>query len=82
MSDLGTEMAFEVLAEVTRLKALGHDIINFGIGEPDFPTPENIKAAGTRAIQGDRSHYTPSAGLQTSPGWFRKRISPPSPGRK
>lgn len=64
MSDLGTEMAFEVLAEVHRLKALGHEIINFGIGEPDFPTPENIKAAGIRAIENDRTHYTPSAGLQ------------------
>lgn len=63
MADLGTEMAFEVLAEVTRLKALGKDIVNFGIGEPDFPTPQNIKEAGIRAIAEDRTHYTPSAGL-------------------
>ena len=36
---LGTENAFEVLAEVNKLKAEGRDIISFAIGEPDFDTP-------------------------------------------
>jgi aspartate/methionine/tyrosine aminotransferase len=63
MSILGTETAFEVLAEVEKLKAQGKDIISFAIGEPDFNTPENIKAAGIEAIRNNYTHYNPSAGL-------------------
>jgi len=64
MNRLGTENAFEVLAVVNRLKAEGRDIISFAIGEPDFPTPSNIKAAGRRAIEEDRTHYGESQGLK------------------
>ncbi len=60
---LGTETAFEVLAEVNRLKAQGQDIISFAIGEPDFDTPQNIKDAATRAIRDGYTHYSPSAGI-------------------
>ena len=60
---LGTENAFEVLAEVNKLKAEGRDIISFAIGEPDFDTPENIKQACIRAIESNETHYTPSAGI-------------------
>ena len=63
LSRLGTENAFEVLAEVNRLKAEGRDIISFAIGEPDFDTPENIKHACIRAIQDNHTHYSPSAGI-------------------
>ncbi|MGI6541656.1 MAG: pyridoxal phosphate-dependent aminotransferase [Limnochordia bacterium] len=64
MSLLGTETAFEVLAEVNQLKAQGRDIISFAIGEPDFDTPENIKQAGIKAIEENHTHYGPSAGIQ------------------
>ena len=60
---LGTENAFEVLAEVNKLKAQGRDIISFAIGEPDFDTPENIKQACIRAIESNETHYTASAGI-------------------
>jgi len=60
---LGTETAFEVLAEVNRLKAQGQDIVSFAIGEPDFDTPQNIKDAATRAIRDGYTHYSPSAGI-------------------
>jgi len=63
MQNLGTETAFEVLAEVKRLEAEGRDIISFAIGEPDFDTPENIKRAGIDAIAANHTHYGPSAGL-------------------
>lgn len=63
MANLGTETAFEVLAEVKRLEAQGKDIVSFAIGEPDFATPENIKEAGIAAIRADETHYGPSAGL-------------------
>lgn len=60
---LGTENAFVVLAQVTRLKEEGKDIINFGVGEPDFDTPSNIKRAGISAIENNMTHYSSPAGL-------------------
>src|SRR5579875_124632 len=45
MNVLGTETAFEVLARAKALEAQGRSIINLGIGQPDFPTPEHIVAA-------------------------------------
>ncbi|WP_324717109.1 pyridoxal phosphate-dependent aminotransferase [Carboxydochorda subterranea] len=64
MSVVGTETAFEVLAEVKRLEAQGRRIYNFAIGEPDFDTPEHIKQAGIAAIRDNYTHYSPSAGIQ------------------
>lgn len=63
MGRLGTETAFEVLAEVNKLKAAGKDIISFALGEPDFDTPQNIKNAGVKAIGDGYTHYGPSAGI-------------------
>lgn len=63
MNQLGTENAFEVLAEVNRLKAAGRDIVSFAIGEPDFETPDNIKQACIRALAENQTHYGPSAGI-------------------
>jgi len=60
---LGTETAFEVLAEVNKLKAAGKDIISFALGEPDFDTPQSIKDAGVKAICDGYTHYSPSAGI-------------------
>ena len=48
---LGTETAFGVLARAGALAAKGRDIINLGIGQPDFRTPEHIVQAGIRALQ-------------------------------
>jgi aspartate/methionine/tyrosine aminotransferase len=63
MNLLGTETAFEVLAEVNKLKAAGKDVISFAIGEPDFDTPSNIIKEGVKALQEGFTHYGPSAGL-------------------
>jgi len=63
MERLGTETAFEVLAEVNELRRKGRKIISFCIGEPDFDTPENIKDAGIRALEDGYTHYSPSAGI-------------------
>ncbi|MGI6611225.1 MAG: pyridoxal phosphate-dependent aminotransferase [Limnochordia bacterium] len=63
MGLLGTETAFEVLAEVQKLEAQGREIVSFAIGEPDFDTPENIKEMGIEAIRNNQTHYSPSAGL-------------------
>jgi aspartate/methionine/tyrosine aminotransferase len=61
--ELGTENAFVVLAEVGKLAAEGKDIVSFCIGQPDFPTPENIRMAGIRAITDGHHGYTPSPGI-------------------
>jgi aspartate aminotransferase len=45
-----------------QMKADGVDVIGFGAGEPDFPTPDHIKEAGIRAIQNNDTRYTPAAG--------------------
>ena len=44
------------------MKAQGIDVIDFGIGEPDFDTPDNIKSAGIQAIQSGYTKYTPAGG--------------------
>ncbi|HEY5928909.1 MAG TPA: pyridoxal phosphate-dependent aminotransferase, partial [Burkholderiales bacterium] len=62
-NELGTENAFVVLAEVSALQRQGKDIISFCIGQPDFPTPKNIREAGIRAINEGKHGYTPSAGI-------------------
>src|SRR5579862_1659054 len=63
MQRLGTESAFDVLARVNAMRAAGRDIISFGLGEPDFDTPANVKSAGISAIEANETHYGPSAGL-------------------
>jgi aspartate aminotransferase len=62
-SELGTENAFSVLAEVNKRIRTGADIKNFCIGQPDFDTPENIKQAAMKAIREGKTGYTPSAGI-------------------
>ncbi|MEW6072237.1 MAG: pyridoxal phosphate-dependent aminotransferase [Planctomycetota bacterium] len=63
MYRLGTESAFEVLARAKRLQAQGKDIINLGIGAPDFLTPPNIVEAGRKALRDGYHFYTPAKGL-------------------
>ena len=46
-----------------RLRAEGVDVLDFSAGQPDFPTPESIKAAGARAIAEDRTGYTANTGI-------------------
>ena len=60
---MGTESAFAVLARAGVLSAQGHDIINLGIGQPDFKTPQHIVEAGIKALQDGAHGYTPSLGL-------------------
>ena len=62
-NELGTENAFVVLAEVNALQRQGKDILSFCIGQPDFPTPENICDAAVQAIRDGKHGYTPSAGI-------------------
>jgi len=63
MSRLGTESAFEVLARANALAASGKDIINLGIGQPDFQTPPHIVEAAAKALRDGHHGYTPANGI-------------------
>lgn len=60
---LGEENAFAVLARATELQRQGKDIINLGIGQPDFPTPEHIVEAAVKALRDGHHGYTPANGI-------------------
>jgi aspartate aminotransferase len=63
MSRLGTESAFEVLAHAKALEAQGRSIINLGIGQPDFATPEHVVEAACKALKDGHHGYTPANGI-------------------
>ena len=63
LARLGTESAFSVLARAQALAAEGRDIINLGIGQPDFPTPPHIVEAAIKALRDGHHGYTPANGL-------------------
>ena len=62
MERVSASPTLSVLVEAERLKARGLDVVEFGAGEPDFDTPEHIKAAARAAIDQGFTKYTPAAG--------------------
>jgi aspartate/methionine/tyrosine aminotransferase len=60
---IGEENAFAVLARATELAGQGRDIINLGIGQPDFPTPPHIVEAAIKALRDGHHGYTPAPGI-------------------
>jgi aspartate aminotransferase len=60
---IGEENAFAVLARATELSAQGRDIINLGIGQPDFRTPDFIVEAAVKALRDGHHGYTPAVGI-------------------
>ena len=67
-----TTLAIDSLAK--KLKSEGADIIGFGAGEPDFPTPEHISKAGINAIEKGLTKYTPAAGTESLRRAICKRL--------
>ena len=61
---IGEENAFAVLARATDLAAQGRDIINLGIGQPDFRTPDHIVEAAVKALRDGHHGYTPATGIK------------------
>jgi len=61
---MGEENAFAVLARATELAGEGRDIINLGIGQPDFRTPEHIVEAAVKALHDGHHGYTPATGIK------------------
>src|SRR3979409_2710770 len=60
---IGEENAFAVLARATTLAAQGRDIINLGIGQQDFRTPEHVVEAAVKALRDGHHGYTPAVGI-------------------
>ena len=51
ISSISVSSTMKVSAEADRLRGEGVDVVDFGAGEPDFPTPDNIKQAAVRALE-------------------------------
>src|SRR5579862_4254889 len=62
ISSISVSSTMKVMADADKLRREGVDVVDFSAGEPDFPTPENIKQAGIRAIENNFSKYTPAGG--------------------
>ncbi|MBO6918827.1 MAG: pyridoxal phosphate-dependent aminotransferase [Rhizobiaceae bacterium] len=60
---IGEENAFAVLARATKLAQGGMDVINLGIGQPDFKTPQHIVEAAIKALKDGHHGYTPANGI-------------------
>jgi aspartate aminotransferase len=63
ISLISESSTMKVAADATKLRAEGVDVVDFGAGEPDFPTPDNIKQAAVRAIEQNFTKYTPAGGI-------------------
>jgi len=62
ISRISESSTMKVAAEADRLRREGIDVVDFGAGEPDFPTPDNIKQAAMAAIAANFTKYTPTGG--------------------
>jgi aspartate aminotransferase len=63
LASVSESATMKVAAEAERLRRAGHDVVDFSVGEPDFPTPEHIKEAGKAAIDANFTRYTAVAGV-------------------
>lgn len=71
---MGEENAFAVLARATELAGQGRDIINLGIGQPDFATPGHIVEAAVKALREGAHGYTPANGLLATRQAVSRRV--------
>jgi aspartate aminotransferase len=62
ISSISVSSTMKVAADAEKLRAQGIDVVDFGAGEPDFPTPDNIKQAAVRAIEQNFTKYTGAGG--------------------
>jgi aspartate aminotransferase len=62
ISSISVSSTMKVSAEADRLRSEGVDVVDFGAGEPDFPTPDNIKQAAVRALDANFTKYTAAGG--------------------
>jgi aspartate aminotransferase len=63
LAQVSESATMKVAAEAERLRRAGKDVVDFSVGEPDFPTPEHIKAAAKDALDKNFTRYTAVAGI-------------------
>lgn len=63
VSRINVSPTMAVMQEAEKYKARGIDVVDFGPGEPDFPTPEHIKRGAVKALDENRTKYTATAGI-------------------
>ena len=61
---INPSLTLSITATAKQLKREGRDVVSFGAGEPDFPTPQNIKMAAIKAINDNFTYYTPTSGIE------------------
>lgn len=75
---IGVSATLAVVQEADRLRAQGVDLVDFGPGEPDFPTPDHIKRAAVRALEENFTKYTAAAGTaelrRAACDWHRREL--------
>jgi aspartate aminotransferase len=62
ISTISVSSTMKVSADADKLRSEGVDVVDFGAGEPDFPTPDNIKQAAIRALEANFTKYTAAGG--------------------
>src|SRR5213595_961313 len=62
ISSISVSSTMKVAADAEKLRSQGVDVVDFGAGEPDFPTPDNIKQAAIRALDQNFTKYTAAGG--------------------
>jgi len=63
LKKVGPSLTLAIDAKAKQMIKDGVDLVGFGVGEPDFNTPENIKEAGINAIKANKTRYTPASGI-------------------
>ncbi len=63
VKSIAPSLTLAISAKAKAMKAAGENVISFGVGEPDFPTPAHIVQAGIEALEAGKTKYTPSSGL-------------------
>ena len=75
-----------VISAAEQLKSKGVDVADFGPGEPDFPTPDHIKKAAIKAIEENRSKYTPTGGImplrEAIAAWHKRELGSDYPAKE
>ena len=63
VNDVSPSLTLGIAAKAKKMRKEGKHVINFSAGEPDFPTPENVKEAAIEALKDNFTYYTPTSGI-------------------
>jgi len=72
--DIGLSPTFGIVARAEAMSAAGIDVVDFSVGQPDFPTPDDAKRAAQEAIAANRTGYTVNAGIRELRAAIAERI--------